>query len=582
MNEEKNNLNNMEDVNKVSNNQQLDDTQIINAATEQVVEPQVVEQVREIQTPALEKTEKNKSSKKINIWLLLLVFVVAFIIGYLLSSITDNNNDDNDIEIDAEIKKSAYWISGNSLEPFDLYFLQLENLKKNKVYSPLSIKYALEMLEDGAVGESKRQISSVIGDYKAKRYINSKNMSFANSIFIKDTYQNSIKKDYINSLINKFNAEVKVDTFITPNTVNSWVSDKTLGLIDNLFEDISSNNFLLINALAIDMEWEEKFILIPDSGVDARYSHENFYWNGDRDVISHDFKDMEEKVSGMEIIASINNYDIVNTLGEENIRQTVKNEFKKYLQENPYESLSDYISGEDVTGLTEDEIMNKYLDRYIEEINSNYKKTDKTTDFSLYVEDSVKVFAKNLKEYDGTTLQYVAIMPTNEELDSYINKVKATDINRLIQNLKEIKPENFKEGVVTKITGFVPKFKFEYELDLMKDLKELGIKNVFDEGKANLTNISSDDSLYINNAVHKANIELTQEGIKAAAVTESGGRGAGGMFDYLYDVPVEEIDLTFDKPYMFIIRDKNSNEVWFIGTVYNPLLYSSDTTKLPY
>ena len=48
--------------------------------------------------------------------------------------------------------------------------------------------------------------------------------------------------------------------------------------------------------------------------------------------------------------------------------------------------------------------------------------------------------------------------------------------------------------------------------------------------------------------------------------------GVGG-FDYLYDVPVEKINLDFDKPYMFIIRDKNSGEVWFTGTVYKPIEY---------
>ena len=59
----------------------------------------------------------------------------------------------------------------------------------------------------------------------------------------------------------------------------------------------------------------------------------------------------------------------------------------------------------------------------------------------------------------------------------------------------------------------------------------------------------------------------------------SGGAGAGERFDYLYEVPVEEIDLTFDKPYMYIIMDKDSKEVWFTGTVYNPLLYSLDDSK---
>ena len=30
-------------------------------------------------------------------------------------------------------------------------------------------------------------------------------------------------------------------------------------------------------------------------------------------------------------------------------------------------------------------------------------------------------------------------------------------------------------------------------------------------------------------------------------------------YDYFYDVPIKKIDLTFDKPYFFIIRDKNTN-----------------------
>lgn len=519
----------------------------------------------------------NKGKKKSKIWLIIGSIVLILLVVALVIFARPNNK--NEGEIEPEIKGSPYRISSNFLEAFDLYFLQLENGKENKIYSPLSIKYALAMLEEGADGEAKKQITDVIGDYKTKSYINSKNMSFANALFIKDTYKDSINDSYTNSLINKYNAEVNVDSFVSPSTVNGWISDKTLGLINNLFDDISEQEILLINALAIDMEWQQKFILRPGVGVWTRYSHENFSWVGDDGLMKHSFKDSEEDVSGMEIVASFNNYDIVKTIGEENIRKTVKQEFEKYLQENPDDNIASYLYGEDIEGLSNDELMEKYLDRYIKEINSNYKAEDKTTDFSLYVDDKVKVFAKDLKEYDGTTLQYVGIMPINEELDSYINNIKASDISKILSNLKELKAENFKDGVVTKITGFIPKFKFEYKLNLMDDLKQLGIKNVFETGKANLINISSDSSLYINSAMHKANIEFSQEGIKASAATFFGGAGAGGGFDYLYDVPVEEIDLTFDKPYMFIIRDKNSKEVWFVGTVYNPLLYSQDTTR---
>lgn len=80
--------------------------------------------------------------------------------------------------------------------------------------------------------------------------------------------------------------------------------------------------------------------------------------------------------------------------------------------------------------------------------------------------------------------------------------------------------------------------------------------------------------MILNTATHKASIEFSNEGIKAAAVTEMGGEGDdGNYFEYLYDVPVEKIDLTFDKPYLFLIRDIDSNEVWFTGTVYKPNEY---------
>ena len=74
---------------------------------------------------------------------------------------------------------------------------------------------------------------------------------------------------------------------------------------------------------------------------------------------------------------------------------------------------------------------------------------------------------------------------------------------------------------------------------------------------------------YIDEIKHKASIEFSNEGIKAAAATTVGGKGdMDCSFDYLYKVPVKKIDLTFDKPFMFIIRDKNSGEVWFAGSVY--------------
>jgi len=540
----------------------------------------------DIQTTNVNETQlNNKSPKKSNIGLIIGIIIgIALIVGFTIFAITSNKNNSNN-EINSETKKSAYWISGNSLEAFDLYFLQLENGKQNKVYSPLSIKYALGMLEEGTNGESKTQISNIIGNYEAKNYANSKNMSFANAMFIKDTYKNSVKENYTNSLISKYNAEVKTDSFATPNTVNSWISDKTLGLINNLFSDISQEEFLLINALAIDMEWQEKFL---KEGKYGGYAHEKsdkegiYLGSGYVDyLVQGNFDNMSEYISGMKIGASINNYDIINEIGEESIRKTVGDAYRDHIKNNltafrQYKNLDENFEITDE--YIEEEIKN-YLDNYIQEIEKNYHNNFRVTDFSVYTDENVKVFAKDLKEYDGTTLQYVGIMPIKEDLTEYVKNIKSTELNNIISKLKELKSEDFEEGKFIKIEGYIPKFKFEYELNLTEDLNKLGIVDVFNNEKADLSNLTTKKGSYISDTKHKANIEFTQDGIKAAAVTTIGGRGAGGYFDYFYEVPTEFIDLTFDKPYMFLIRDKQTGEIWFVGTVYNPLLYSEDTTK---
>lgn len=529
------------------------------------------------ETTNVNKNNKNKKKKIIIIAIVLLIVATLGCIYFF--KIKDNNTttskvgdkkDDNsltdkdkDKDLSDENYNNKYKLSGNSLEDFDLYFLQLENERKNKVYSPLSIKYALSMLNEGANGKTKKQISSVIGDYNAKKYSNNSNMSFANALFIRDSFKDSIKDSYINTLSNKYNAEVIFDSFKTPNKLNSWVSNKTFKLINNLFDDVSQNNFILANALAIDMEWVN---VINDLGYFAvSYQHENYWETRNHYHESTEF-DGNQSVDTLEIMAVANKYDIVNIFGEQNIRDNITKRYQDWLNSEEYKKYHAHEENIDVE---------TYVNNYIKEINKGYKDLKSSTDFEFYVDDDIKVFAKDLKEYNGITLQYVGIMPKNDSLDNYIKNTNAFKINTIINKLKPIKLESFKEGVITEIRGNIPMFKFDYDLNIKEDLQKLGITNVFDSNKADLSNISSSKN-YIEDAKQKTNIEFANEGIKAAAVTYVGDFGTGvGGFDYLYDVPVEKINLDFDKPYMFIIRDKNSGEVWFTGTVYKPIEYVS-------
>ncbi len=544
--EENNNNLNQNEVNKVNS---------IEASNEKenyiVVEEQAID------------NELKKENKKFIIVILILLLILLACVVYLVLKPKEENN-------------LEYQISDNSISDFDLQFLKIENEKKNKIYSPLSIKYALLMLEEGANGKTKAQITNLIGNYNPKKYLNNANMSFANAMFIKNNYKNFIRATYIDALTKKYNAEIVYDSFENPDKLNSWVSEKTFKLINNLVDDISSKDFILINALAIDMEWIN-MLQTDEIGCSlcVSYWHENYskYIGGLGDsgeYSSLKFNELKDNVAAVEIGAVVNKFDIVKTFGEENIRKTVGDEYQKWLDNGAPESCYDSESGE------KDPDRETFLKDYLEELNGNYKSLNTSTDFLFYVNNNVKVFAKDLKEYAGTTLEYIGIMPTNTELNTFIENNNAKDINNLISNLKPLTLDSFQEGYITEISAYIPMFKFDYQLNLKEDLNKLGVKNIFDEKKADLSNLTTEKN-FISDVLHKSNIEFSNYGIKASAVTLAGGGGGGECgYDYIFDIPasrIKKIDLTFDKPYMFLIIDKKTKEVWFTGTVYEPSDY---------
>ncbi|MDD6264061.1 MAG: serpin family protein [bacterium] len=511
------------------------------------------------------KEEKSKKKNKNLIVIIIIIVLLALLGAYFV--LTKGNKDNKKDVISNEPKKvSAYRMSGNSIEDFDLAFLMLESGEKNKLYSPLSIKYALAMLSEGAKGSTKEQIDDIVGGYKSNKYVNSNNMSFANAIFINNTYKNQVKESYAKNLNNKYNAEVIYDDFTSANTINSWVSNKTFNLVNNILDDktVKDKYFFLVNALAIDMEWNKKIQATTNNyreRYNVQYNHEKY--STSIPLIESTYEKVNfngQDVDSVEFGASINNYDIVSTLGRDNIKKTITDAYTDWLKDPEsyeYAKMSNELD------------VDKYVEEFIKQLDSNYKRVDTSTDYYFYIDDNVKAFAKDLKTYNGTTLEYVGIMPTNESLTDYIKNTNAKKINNIIGNLKTIELNNFEKGKVTQITGKIPLFKYEYELQLVDDLKALGITNIFDKDKSDLSEIAT--GAYIDSAIHKANIEFSNDGIKAAAATVMGGFGsAAGGFDYLFDVPVVTIDLTFDKPYMYIIRDKDTGEVWFTGTVYNP------------
>lgn len=522
----------------------------------------------------------------------ILVLVLAGCVGaYFMAQPGEEKKANQKPEEQKEVM-SSYRLSGNDLSNFDLRFLQIENKEDNVIYSPLSIKYALAMLKDGANGDTKKQIEDLIGDYKAKKYINSKNISLANAMFVRDSYKEKILDSYITGLKDNYNAEVISDSFTNANTINNWVSNKTLKLIEKPLSDseISDLDYVLVNALAIDQNWNYLLQCTPNSasgipckgdklGYSVEYAHENYsQYVPVLDERSHEtmkFNGLANR-KAVKIAASFNRYDIIKDKGEGKIKEKVTEEYKKWLQEEEGKSaISEYKDDPTYFDLDPSNV-GANVEEYMKELKENLGKEDSSTDFYLNDAEDAKVFAKDLREYDGNTLQYVGIMPKNTDLKSFVSELSAEKATGYIKGLKELKKENFKDGVVTSIEAHIPLFEYDYQLALKDDLEKIGVTDAFDQDKADLSKLSSDAS-YIKLAKHMAKIEFSNEGIKAGASTILGGAksdgGGGDRFDYLWDVPIEKIDLTFNKPFLYLIRDKSSGEIWFTGAVYQPIEY---------
>ncbi|HEX2989712.1 MAG TPA: serpin family protein [Anaerolineales bacterium] len=108
----------------------------------------------------------------------------------------------------------------------------------------------------------------------------------------------------------------------------------------------------------------------------------------------------------------------------------------------------------------------------------------------------------------------------------------------------------------------LPRFTFESQFNLSDVLKSMGIVDAFEPGQADFSGMTAEKDLFISDVVHKAFVAVDEEGTEAAAATAVIIEAAGA--------PIYDITLTIDRPFIFIIRDKPSGQVLFIGRVLHP------------
>lgn len=114
------------------------------------------------------------------------------------------------------------------------------------------------------------------------------------------------------------------------------------------------------------------------------------------------------------------------------------------------------------------------------------------------------------------------------------------------------------------VTVSLPKFKMTYGAELGETLLKMGMPLAFDESAADFSKMTKMAHLHISRVIHKAFVDVNEEGTEAAAAT------AVVMTDESAAVPPPPKTFKADHPFAFMIRDDESGSILFMGRVADP------------
>ena len=153
--------------------------------------------------------------------------------------------------------------------------------------------------------------------------------------------------------------------------------------------------------------------------------------------------------------------------------------------------------------------------------------------------------------YGGKAFSMTILLPRkNLHVDDLISLIDTEKLDEFLSSFTD-----------SNIQLSMPKFKLEYDLTMNDVLKALGMEVAFDPLNADFTKINRLGELYIDKVKHKTFVDVNEGGTEAAGVTSV---GVG-----VTSVPPQ---MTVNRPFVFLIREKFSNTILFIGKIVEPVL----------
>ena len=161
--------------------------------------------------------------------------------------------------------------------------------------------------------------------------------------------------------------------------------------------------------------------------------------------------------------------------------------------------------------------------------------------------------------YDGLEISMTILLPDAGTFRGFEQAMDAALFSRTLESI---------ERDYIELT--MPKFEFESEFSLSDPLKAMGMPNAFDRSASEFSGMDGRSCLagdlpclVISNVVHKAFVLVDEEGTEAAAAT-------GVITEKVVSGRPDPIRIMVDRPFIFLIRDRATDAILFVGRVENP------------
>ncbi|GCC38540.1 leukocyte elastase inhibitor-like isoform X2 [Chiloscyllium punctatum] len=158
--------------------------------------------------------------------------------------------------------------------------------------------------------------------------------------------------------------------------------------------------------------------------------------------------------------------------------------------------------------------------------------------------------------YVQNELSMIILLP---DIDDNFNELEKLQSQLTFDNLMDwTNPEKMSNMEVKVV---LPKFKLEEQYDLKATLTEMGMLDAFSDSHANFSGMTEKNDLVLSKVVHKAFVEVNEEGTEAAAATAP---------VFLLRCAVITFEFVADHPFLFFIRHNKTRSILFFGRLSSP------------